>query len=118
MIGTKLAHYEITSHLGTGGMGEVYQAMDSKLGRSVAIKLLPAAFASDPERLSRFRREAQLLASLNHPNIAQIYGLEESGETRCIVMELIGGETLQALIKKGPIPIEQVVTIARQIGEA
>jgi serine/threonine protein kinase len=68
MIGTKLAHYEITSHLGTGGMGEVYQATDSKLGRSVAIKLLPSAFASDPDRLSRFRREAQLLASLNHPN--------------------------------------------------
>ena len=96
MIGTKLAHYEITSHLGTGGMGEVYQATDSKLGRSVAIKLLPAAFASDPERLSRFRREAQVLASLNHPNIAHIYGLEESGEARCIVMELVEGETLQA----------------------
>jgi serine/threonine-protein kinase len=73
MIGTKLAHYEITSHLGSGGMGEVYQATDSKLGRGVAIKLLPAAFASDPERLSRFRREAQVLASLNHPNIAHIY---------------------------------------------
>jgi hypothetical protein len=77
MIGTKLAHYEITSHLGTGGMGEVYQATDSKLGRSVAIKLLPAAFASDPDRLSRFRREAQVLASLNHSNIAHIYGLGE-----------------------------------------
>ena len=70
MIGTKLAHYEISSHLGTGGMGEVYQATDSKLGRRVAIKVLPAAFASDPERLSRFRREAQVLVSLNHPNIA------------------------------------------------
>ncbi len=81
MIGTKLAHYEIISHLGSGGMGEVYQATDTKLGRSVAIKLLPAAFASDAERLSRFGREAQVLASLNHPNIAQIYGIEESGET-------------------------------------
>ena len=118
MIGTKLAHYEITSHLGTGGMGEVYQATDSKLGRSVAIKLLPAAFASDPDRLSRFRREAQLLASLNHPNIAHIYGLEESGETRCIVMELVEGETLQARIKKGPIPVDEALTIAKQIAEA
>src|SRR6266705_2719115 len=96
MIGTKLLHYEITGHLGTGGMGEVYQANDSKLGRSVAIKLLPAAFASDADRLSRFRREAQVLASLNHPNIAHIYGLEESGDTRCIVMELVDGETRQA----------------------
>ena len=85
MIGTRLAHYEITSHLGTGGMGEVYQATDTKLGRNVAIKRLPAAFASDPDHLSRFRREAQLLASLNHPNIAHVYGLEESGETRFIV---------------------------------
>src|ERR1700687_3740409 len=100
MIGTNLAHYEITSHLGTGGMGEVYQATDSKLGRSVAIKLLPAAFASDAERLSRFRREAQVLASLNHPNIAQIYGIEESGDLRCIVMELVEGETLQVRIKR------------------
>jgi serine/threonine protein kinase len=118
MIGAKLAHYEITNHLGTGGMGEVYQATDMKLGRSVAIKLLPAAFASDPDRLSRFRREAQLLASLNHPNIAHIYGLEESGDTRCIVMELIEGETLQARIKKGPIPIDEALTIAKQIAEA
>jgi serine/threonine protein kinase len=118
MIGTKLAHYEITSHLGTGGMGEVYQATDTKLGRSVAIKLLPAAFASDPERLSRFRREAQLLASLNHPNIAHIYGLEESGDRRCIVMELIEGETLQSRIKKGPIQVDEALAIAKQIVEA
>src|ERR1700745_2022077 len=96
MIGTKLAHYEVTSHLGTGGMGEVYQATDSKLGPSVAIKILPAAFASDPDRLTRFRREAQLLASLNHPNIAHIYGLEESGNKRCIAMELVEGGTLRA----------------------
>src|SRR5205823_5141280 len=118
MIGTKLAHYEITSHLGTGGMGEIYQATDSKLGRRVAIKLLPAAFASDPERLSRFRREAQVLASLNHPNIAHIYGLEESGEARCIVMELVEGETLQARIKRGPIPVDECLTIAKQIAKA
>src|SRR5882672_6722313 len=118
MIGTKIAHYEITSHLGTGGMGEVYQAKDSKLDRSVAIKLLPAAFASDPERLSRFRREAQMLASLNHPNIAHIYGLEESGETRCIVMELVEGETLQARIQRGAIPVDEALAIARQIADA
>ena len=118
MIGTKLAHYEITSHLGTGGMGEVYQAIDSKLGRSVAIKLLPAAFSSDAERLSRFRREAQVLASLNHPNIAHIYGLEESGDVRCIVMELIEGETLQTRIRKGPIAVDEALVIAKQIVEA
>src|SRR5262252_254189 len=107
MIGTKLAHYEITSHLGSGGMGEVYRATDLKLGRSVAIKLLPAAFASDAERLSRFRREAQVLASLNHPNIAHIYGLEESGDTRCIAMELVEGETLQARLQRGPVPVDE-----------
>jgi eukaryotic-like serine/threonine-protein kinase len=118
MIGTKLAHYEITSHLGSGGMGDVYQATDSKLGRSVAIKFLPAAVAADADRLSRFRREAQVLASLNHPNIAHIYGLEESGETRCIVMELVEGETLQERIHGGPIPVDESLTIAKQIAEA
>src|SRR5437660_12403796 len=94
MIGTKLAHYEITSHLGSGGMGDVYQATDSKLGRSVAIKLLPEAFAHDPERLSRFQREAKLLASLSHPNIAVIHGLEDAGDRNFLVMELVPGETL------------------------
>ena len=118
MIGTKLAHFEITAHLGSGGMGDVYQATDSKLGRSVAIKLLPPAFASDGDRLSRFRREAQVLASLNHANIAHIYGLEESGETRCIVMELVEGETLQARIKRGPVPVGEALPIAKQIAEA
>src|ERR1700747_1692337 len=118
MIGTRLAHYEITSHLGKGGMGEVYQATDSKLGRNVAIKLLPVTFASEPERLSRFRREAQVLASLNHPNIAHIYGLEESGDTRCIVLELIEGETVQSRIKQGPIPVDEALTIAKQICDA
>jgi eukaryotic-like serine/threonine-protein kinase len=118
MTGTKLAHYDIAEHLGSGGMGDVYRATDSKLGRSVAIKLLPAAFASDAERLSRFRREAQVLASLNHPNIAQIYGLEESAETRCIIMELVEGETLQALLGKGPIPAEEALRIGRQIADA
>ncbi len=118
MIGTKVAHYEITAHLGSGGMGDVYQARDTKLGRSVAIKLLPAEFASDTERLSRFGREAQVLASLNHSNIAQIYGLEESGEMRCIVMELVEGETLQARINWGPIPFAEALAITKQIAEA
>src|SRR6187401_3572372 len=105
MIGSKLAHYEITSHLGSGGMGDVYQATDSKLGRSVAIKLLPEAFARDAERIARFEREARLLASLNHPNIAAIHGLEESSERKFLVMELVEGETLVQRIKRGPIPV-------------
>jgi Tol biopolymer transport system component len=118
MIGTKLAHYEITAHLGSGGMGDVYQATDTKLNRSVAIKFLPAAFASDAERLLRFGREAQMLAALNHPNIAQIYGIEETGDTRCIVMELVQGETLQERIKRGPVPLDEALTIAKEIAIA
>src|SRR5688572_13313130 len=118
MIGTRLAHYDITAHLGSGGMGDVYQATDTKLGRDVAIKLLPAAFASDPERLTRFRREAQALAALNHLNIAQIYGIEDSGGTSCIVMELVEGETLQARIQRGPIAMTEALSIAKQIAEA
>src|SRR5262249_45318751 len=118
MIGTRVAHYEITAHLGSGSMGDVYQATDSKLSRNVAIKVLPSAFVSDVDRLSRFRREAQVLASLNHPNIAQIYGLEESGGMCCIVMELIAGENLQSRIDRGPIPINEAQSIARQIAEA
>src|SRR3954467_4415507 len=100
MIGTKLAHYEVTSHLGTGGMGEVYQATDSKLGRSVAIKLLPEAFTHDSDRPARFEREARVLASLNHSNIAAIYGVEESDGRKFLVMELVGGETLTERIKR------------------
>src|SRR5262249_34473810 len=88
MIGTKLAHYEITSHIGSGGMGDVYQATDTKLGRSVAIKFLPEAFSHDSDRVARFEREARVLASLNHPHIAGIYGLEESGDRKFLVMEL------------------------------
>src|SRR5947208_3369125 len=118
MIGTKLAHYEITSHLGTGGMGEVYQATDSKLGRSVAIKLLPDAFTHDQDRAARFEREARVLASLNHPNIAAIYGVEESGGRRFLVMELVGGETLADRIKKGAIAAPEALGIAAQITEA
>src|SRR5437867_301435 len=99
-------------------MGVVFRALDTKLQREVALKLLPDHFADDPERLARFQREAQVLASLNHPNIAQIYGLEESDNTRCIVMELVEGETLQERLKRGPIPIDEALPIAKQIAEA
>jgi serine/threonine-protein kinase len=118
MIGTKLAHYEITAHLGTGGMGEVYQATDSKLGRSVAIKLLPEAFTHDTERVARFEREARVLASLNHPNIAAIYGVEESGERKFLVMELAPGDTLADRIRRGPVPLDEALHIAHQIAAA
>src|SRR5215813_8387493 len=118
MIGTKLGHYEITSHLGSGGMGDVYQATDTKLGRSVAIKFLPEAFSHDTERAARFEREARVLASLNHSNIAGIYGLEESGERKFLVMELVEGETLAERIKRGAIPLDESLEITKQICEA
>src|SRR5712692_795569 len=92
--GTRLGPYEVLAPLGAGGMGEVYRARDTKLGREVAIKVMPAAFAAEPERLARFRREAQVLASLNHPQIAAIYGLEEAGGIEALVLELVEGETL------------------------
>ena len=117
--GTRLGTYDITSHIGSGGMGEVYQAHDRKLGRDVAIKVLPEQFARDPERLARFQREAKMLASLNHPNIAAIYGLEQSGDTHYLVMELVSGETLRERVAGGrPVPVEEALTIARQIAEA
>src|SRR5215510_10221794 len=118
MIGTKLAQYEITSHIGSGGMGDVYQATDTKLGRSVAIKFLPEAFSHDSERVARFQREARVLASLNHSNIAAIHGLEEIDSRHFLVMELVSGETLADRIKRGAIPIEEVLPIAKQIAEA
>src|ERR1051326_7996644 len=117
MIGTKLAHYEITSHLGSGGMGDVYQATDTKLGRSVAIKFLPEAFSHDTERVARFQREARVLASLNHPNIAAIYGVEQIDSRHFLVMELVSGETLADRIKRGAIPIEEALSIGTQIAE-
>jgi len=117
--GTKLGPYEITSAIGAGGMGEVYQAHDTKLGRDVAIKVLPEAFAQDPERLSRFQREAKMLAALNHPNIATIYGLEQSNGTSYLVMELVSGETLAEGIKReGAFPNEEALKISIQIAEA
>src|SRR5262250_3765710 len=103
MIGTRIAHFEITAHLGSGGMGEVYQAADTKLGRSVAIKFLPEAFSHDDERVARFQREARVLASLNHSGIAAIYGLEESAGRTFLVMELVPGETLERRVSKGPV---------------
>ncbi|HET9359272.1 MAG TPA: protein kinase, partial [Vicinamibacterales bacterium] len=102
--GSILGPYEVTGPLGAGGMGEVYRARDGRLKRDVALKILPAAFASDPERLARFQREAELLASLNHPGIAGIYGLEERDGLRALVLELVEGETLAERIARGPIP--------------
>jgi serine/threonine protein kinase len=117
--GTHLGSYEIVAPIGSGGMGEVYQAHDNKLGRDVAIKVLPEAFAHDPERLSRFQREAKMLASLNHPNIATIHGLEQSNGTGYLVMELVSGETLQDRIKReGALPLEEALAICMQIAEA
>jgi serine/threonine-protein kinase len=117
-IGALISHYQVTGKLGAGGMGEVYRARDSKLNREVAIKVLPEGFAQDAERVARFQREAQLLASLNHPNIAAIYGLEESNGVRALVMELVEGPTLADRIAAGPIPLDEALTIARQIAEA
>src|SRR6202451_86352 len=107
--GTQLGPYEILAPIGAGGMGEVYRARDTKLKRDVALKVLPQAFARDPERMARFQREAEVLASLNHPNIAAIYGVEE----RALVMELVPGESL-----KGPLPLETAVNYAKQIADA
>ena len=118
MIGKTLGNLKITSQLGKGGMGEVYRAKDFKLGRDVAIKVLPDEFARDADRVARFQREAKLLASLNHPNIAAIYGLEESGGTNFLVLELVEGETLADHLKRGPIPPEESLKLALQIAEA
>ncbi len=116
--GTALGPYHVTAKIGEGGMGEVYQATDTKLNRQVALKILPEAFASDPDRLARFQREAHVLASLNHPNIAAIYGLEESGDTRALVLELVEGPTLADRIAQGAIPLDEALPIAKQIAEA
>ncbi|UCF35927.1 MAG: serine/threonine-protein kinase, partial [Acidobacteriota bacterium] len=139
MIGQSIGHYEITAKLGQGGMGEVYRARDTRLNRDVALKLLPEVFSQDKQRMGRFSREAQLLASLNHPNIAAIYGLEEiqapassplslvSGQTpstqeptptRCLVMELVEGEDLSERIARGPVPLDEALSIAVQVSEA
>jgi serine/threonine protein kinase len=117
-VGSRLGPYEILSALGAGGMGEVYKARDTKLDRDVAIKILPDAFVSDPERIARFQREAKTLASLNHPNIGGILGLEESSGVTALVMELVEGEDLSQRIMRGAIPLDEALPIATQIAEA
>ena len=116
--GTPLGVYQITAPLGEGGMGQVWRATDTTLGRQVAIKILPDAFASDPERLARFEREAKTLAALNHPHIAAIYGFEKSSGMHALVMELVEGEDLSQRIARGPIPLDEALPIAKQIAEA
>jgi serine/threonine protein kinase len=116
--GTRLGSYVIQSLLGAGGMGEVYRARDTKLSRDIALKVLPELFAADPERLARFKREAQVLASLNHPNIAAIHGFEDGGDVQALVLELVEGPTLADRIAQGPIPLDEALPIARQIAEA
>ena len=116
--GTLLGPYEIVAPLGVGGEGEVYRARDARLERDVAIKALPAPFAADPERLARFRREAQTLASLNHPNIAAIYGLEEATGAPYLVLELVEGETLAAHLTRGPLPPPEALRLGIQVAVA
>src|SRR5512147_1024304 len=117
MIGQTLGHYRVGEQLGRGGMGEVYIADDVSLDRKVALKFLPDAFTGDPERMARFEREAKVLASLNHPNIAAIYGLEQAEGKRFIVMELVAGETLAQRLSKGALPIDEALGICKQIAE-
>jgi len=116
--GTRLGPYEILAPLGAGGMGEVYRARDTTLGREVAIKILPTAVATDPDRSARFAREATMLASLNHPHIAQVYGFERAGDTRALVMELVEGEDLARRLTRGALRLNEALPIGRQIAEA
>src|SRR5919204_2617013 len=118
MPGSRIGTYEITGTLGAGGMGEVYRARDTRLKRDVALKILPDSFATDLARLARFQREAEVLAALNHPNIAAIYGLEEATDTKALVLELVEGATLADRIARGPMPLDEALPIARQIAEA
>ena len=118
MIGKTFSHYKVSSKLGEGGMGEVWRAEDTKLGRDVALKMLPEGFAEDVERLERFEREARVLASLSHPNIAGIHGLEDVEGKRFLVMEVAEGETLSERIGRGPLPVEEAARIAVQIAQA
>jgi serine/threonine protein kinase len=118
IIGSTLGHYRIDKQLGRGGMGEVYLAKDLSLNRKVALKFLPDIFSVDPERMARFEREARLLASLNHPNIGAIHGLEQTGEKRFLILELVEGETLAHRLSKGPLPLDDTLGIFRQIAEA
>jgi serine/threonine protein kinase len=117
-IGQQLGSLEVTALLGKGGMGEVYRARDTKLKRDVAIKILPDEFALDAERVARFQREAEVLASLSHQNIAGIYDLQHAGDTQFLVMELVEGETLADRIKRGPLPVEEALQVGKSICEA
>ena len=116
-IGTRIGPYQVIGSLGEGGMGEVYRARDARLNRDTAIKVLPAAVAQDAERVARFRREAQVLAALNHPNIAAIHGLEETDDTVALVLEYVDGEDLAERLRRGAIPLDEALAIARQIAE-
>src|SRR5215472_8087826 len=116
--GTRIGSYEVTSLVGKGGMGEVYRARDLKLKRDVAIKILPEEFSRDPDHVSRLQREAEVLASLNHPNIAAIYDLEEAEGSRFLILEFVEGETLDERIGRGAIPVEEALNIAKNICEA
>ena len=116
--GTRLGPYEVTAQIGVGGMGEVYRATDTNLKRQVAIKVLPAAVAGDAERLARFQREAEVLAALNHPHIAAIYGLEKTPDVTALVMELVEGEDLSQRMARGAIPLDEALPIAKQIADA
>jgi serine/threonine protein kinase len=116
--GTRLGVYEVSAAIGEGGMGQVFRAHDTRLNRDVALKVIPDSFATDRDRVARFIGEAKTLASLNHPHIAAIYGLEEHGGTQALVMELVDGEDLSAIIARGPLPVADAMAIARQIVEA
>src|ERR1041385_8235129 len=116
--GTRIGVYEVVALIGAGGMGEVYKARDTRLNRDVALKVLPEVFSKDTQRMARFEREAKLLASLNHQNIAAIYGLEDTGGIRALVMELVEGPTLAERIAAGPIPLDEALPIARQVADA
>ena len=116
--GTRLGPYEVVAAIGAGGMGEVYRARDTRLDRDVAIKIVPELFATDPERLARFEREAKTLASLNHPNIAQIHGIEGADIVRALVMEFVDGEDLAQRLARGPIPVSEALAIAGQVADA
>src|ERR1041385_4348158 len=114
----RIGSYDVTDRIGAGGMGEVYRARDRKLGRDVAMKVLPSEFSADPERMARFQREAQLLAALNHPHIAAIYGLEETENIRALIMELVEGPTLSDRIAVGAIPLDESLRTAKQVADA
>ncbi len=117
MVGTTISHYKVLEKIGEGGMGVVYRATDTKLNRDVALKILPQQFASDSQRMGRFQREAEVLASLDHPNIGQIYGIEEAGQTKALVLQLIEGPTLADKIAQGPIPVEDALKFALKMAE-